>query len=35
VREVGFGPGVGVDKVIFTMNEISGNVWMTRVERQE
>ena len=31
VREVGFGPGVAADKLIFTMNETSGNLWMTSV----
>jgi Tol biopolymer transport system component len=34
VREVGFGPGVGADKVVLTMNETSGNLWMTNFEGQ-
>ena len=35
LRRVGFGPGVARDKLVFTMNDSTGNVWMTKIEAQK
>jgi Tol biopolymer transport system component/DNA-binding winged helix-turn-helix (wHTH) protein len=35
VREVGFGPGVAADKLVFTIIETSGNVWMANIQPQK
>jgi eukaryotic-like serine/threonine-protein kinase len=32
LRQVGFGPGAAADKLVFTMSDSTGNVWMTKSE---
>ena len=32
LREVSFGPGVAADKLVFTMSDSTGNIWMTKIE---
>jgi Tol biopolymer transport system component len=32
LQEPGFGPGIGADKLVFTMSDTTGNIWMTKVE---
>jgi Tol biopolymer transport system component len=34
VKEVGFGPGLSANKLVFTMNETSANVWMTDITKK-
>jgi serine/threonine protein kinase/Tol biopolymer transport system component len=33
LREVGFGPAVSAEKLVFTVNDTKGNVWITRLNR--
>ena len=32
LREAGFGPGVAAAKLIFTMSDSTGNIWITKIE---
>jgi Tol biopolymer transport system component len=32
LREAGFGPGIAADKLVFTMSDSTGNIWMTKME---
>jgi hypothetical protein len=34
VKEVGFGPGLSANKLVFTINETSGNIWMTNIREK-
>jgi dipeptidyl aminopeptidase/acylaminoacyl peptidase len=31
LREAGFGPGIGASKLIFTMSDTTGNIWITKI----
>jgi WD40 repeat protein len=35
VQEAGFGPGIGVDKLVFALSESTGNIWMAQLGAQK
>ena len=34
VQEQGFGPGIGIDQLVFTLSESTGNIWMAQMGAQ-